>query len=267
MAANCAAFSTFGSSPAPEMSAGYDVTANQGRLRERIVLIHPAKNACILNTCRGLFLVLAAVNLFGGYAWSEEPQRDNPIPPSPRSIPATASSKLGSNTDKHWQDRPLTSLHASIKHPKGDLPANSAGPILASFGVFFDSIDDDRPWLVANDFEWDAPATRNLPLFFEEPNLERLGYTYRWYCDPLGYESGPYVGEVVQPVVSAVHFFGRIPFVPYICGVEPPLAPIYTLGVDRPGSPVVSREQLIPISLRGAIYQVGAVCGLVFSIP
>lgn len=227
------------------------------------MLIHPAKNAYILGSSYTLCLVLAAANILAGFARSQDSNYDNSIPPSPRSITANSSSAA----DKHWQDRPLSTLEASIKPPEGELPANSAGPILAGFGVFFDSIDDDRPWLVANEFEWDAPATRNLPLFFEEPNLERLGYTYRWYCDPLGYESGPYIGEVIQPVVSGIHFFGRVPFVPYICGVEPPLEPIYTLGVDRPGSPVVSREQLIPLSLRGAIYQVGAVCGLVFSIP
>ena len=232
-------------------------------------MIHPTANACFGSRfCELSFLAMAFVTtLVCRLGYADQPQWQDAIPPAPDSVQSTVIPKSASTAEKLWQDRPLASLSASIKHPEGDLPTNLAGPILAGYGVFFDSIDDDRPWLIANEFEWDAPATRNLPLFFEEPNLERLGYTYRFHLDALGYESGPYLGELVQPVVSGVHFFGRIPFVPYLCGVEPPLEPIYTLGVDRPGSPVVERDHLIPLSLRGAIYQAGAVCGLVFSIP
>jgi hypothetical protein len=147
------------------------------------------------------------------------------------------------------------------------MPANRAAQRLSEFGILFDSIDDPRPWMIETYCEWDAPATRHLPLFFEEPNLERLGYLHRNFLNDCGYETNPVVAECVQPFVSAAHFFGRVPFIPYIAGIQPPLEPVYTLGVDRPGSPVVYRDYLIPLSLRGTIYEAGVVCGILFGIP
>ena len=54
---------------------------------------------------------------------------------------------------------------------------------------------------------------------------------------------------------------------PYMWGYQDPDVPVYSLGVDRPGSPVCYRKQMIPLSLRGAYYQAVAIAGLVVYIP
>lgn len=166
-----------------------------------------------------------------------------------------------------WQDKPLRFVEASTKATAGELPTNHAAAILEKNGTLFDSIDDVRPWIIAKPFEWDAPATRHLPLFFEEPNLERLGYTQRIFVDICGYETDPVVAEYLQPVISGAKFFGNALTIPYNLGVQPCWEPIYTLGVDRPGSPVPYRKYKIPLSVTGAILEAGTICPLVFAIP
>lgn len=175
-------------------------------------------------------------------------------------------SKPMTNAIELWQDRPLSSLKADIS-TNGDLPPNFAAQRISEAGVLFDSIDDSRPWIITKDFEWDAPASRHLPLLFEEPNLERLGYTQRCDIDRLGYDGHPVAAEYVQPVVSGVKFFGNVAMLPYNLGVHPPYEPVYTLGVDRPGSPVCYRKYKIPLSVKGALFQAGVVSTLVFAIP
>lgn len=195
---------------------------------------------------------------------ANDPVTAEPVPPSPTS---EASGTVPTSTfpvEKLWQDRPLGSLKATLKPTTGDLPTNVAAPRLAEGGVFHHSFGDSRPWMLAS-YEWDAPATRHLPLFFEEPNLERLGYTNRCYLRSRG--TGPRTAECLQPLVSGLHFFGSIPFVPYIWGYQSGCEPVYTLGVDHPGSPVCHRKHHIPLSLRGSLYEAGFVTGLVFLIP
>ena len=197
---------------------------------------------------------------------ADEPAVAEPVPPSPMAASAVAVPTVVSPASKLWLDRPLGSLKATIKPTDGELPTNVAAPRLAEVGTQHHSFGDSRPWMLSS-FEWEAPATRNLPLLFEEPNLERLGYTYGYCYNVCGCESGPRAAECLQPIVSGVNFFGRIPFTPYMWGYQDPDVPVYTLGVDRPGSPVCYRKQLIPLSLRGAFYQAVAITGLVVYIP
>lgn len=210
------------------------------------------------------------------------------LPPSPSELPYSAPQPVPSIAQKSapqqsvggramelWQDRPLGELKASIsmKFPESENLRESererltlAAPHMAARGSVSSGIGQSRPWMLAS-YEWEAPATRHLPLWFEEPNLERMGYTYGLYWNIWGYESGPVAAECLQPFVSGAHFWGRVAAIPYMCGVDPPCEPIYTLGVDRPGSPVPYRKHLVPISLKGALYQAGAVVGFTYLLP
>lgn len=183
-----------------------------------------------------------------------------------------------------WQDKPLGQLKASItvKFPQSEqlrdtelARLSQATPHLQAHGQVAQTIGQTRPWMLAG-YEWEAPATRHLPLWFEEPNLERMGYTYgmkhdcccNWDCCCLcGDECGSHCNECLQPFISAGHFFGRVAFIPYMCGIDPPCEPVYTLGVDRPGSPVPYRRYLIPVTLKAALYQAGAVVGIAYIFP
>lgn len=98
---------------------------------------------------------------------------------------------------------------------------------------------------------WEAPGTMHQPLYFEDVNLERAGHSW----------------GVFQPAMSAVHFFGRIPALPYLAAAHPPRECVYTLGHYRPGScsPQLCRTPRVK-ALAGAA-QAGVITGLIFLVP
>ena len=227
-----------------------------------------------------LWCVLGSVAfLVGATVHAEEEVIDFDIP----AAPAESDDEKKSSTDpdpvtgktsakpaekmspsSHYASRPLSEVKATIEPPSGIMPKNySVRELDESIDMLFDG--PHRPWAYTS-FQWEAPATRHLPLLFEEPNLERLGYAYG-FCDCGICEEEPRRGQRLQALVSFVHFFGRVPFIPYMAGVHPLTEPYYTLGVDRPGSPVPYREHLLHKSVRGSLYQAGAAVGAVFIIP
>lgn len=152
---------------------------------------------------------------------------------------------------QHLKSVPLNRVNATIKPPEGDMPNQvyldgaTGSPIPSDESAGQTRIfmtDQSRPWL-SSCFWWEAPASRHLPLLFEEPNLERLGYAYGC-CDIGMCDEEPRLGQRVQALVSGVNFYGRIPFAPFMCCYQPFTEPVYTLGTDRPGSPVPYRKYL-----------------------
>ncbi|HBJ36847.1 MAG TPA: hypothetical protein DDZ51_19240 [Planctomycetaceae bacterium] len=99
---------------------------------------------------------------------------------------------------------------------------------------------------------WKASNLIHKPLYFEEVNLERYGHT---------------AGPILQPVVSSAHFFANIAVLPYKMGVHLPNECQYALGYYRPGDCAPWITQPVPLSLRGALFQAGAVAGAVALIP
>jgi hypothetical protein len=115
---------------------------------------------------------------------------------------------------------------------------------------------DDRPFAgrswAPTCYTWKASGLCHKPLYFEEIAVERYGHSW---------------GPLVQPFVSAAHFFGTLPLLPYKAGVEPPGECIYALGYYRPGNCAPHMIRPIPVSLRGAALEGGAVSGLIFLLP
>ena len=101
-------------------------------------------------------------------------------------------------------------------------------------------------------FTWKASNLCYKPLYFEDVQLERYGH----YCHPL-----------LQPALSRVRFWLTIPCLPYLIGVDPPNQCVYDLGYYRPGNCAPSMIEPIPISLRGAVLEAGAVVGLCAALP
>jgi hypothetical protein len=101
-------------------------------------------------------------------------------------------------------------------------------------------------------FTWTASGLYHKPLYFEERLLERYGHT-----------TGPFI----EPVLSGAHFFLNVAVLPYKMGMNPPNESQYPLGYYRPGSCAPRLLPPIPISPRGALWQAGAVTGLVFLLP
>jgi hypothetical protein len=75
---------------------------------------------------------------------------------------------------------------------------------------------------------WEAPSLCYGPLYFEETNLERFGYSQTYL-------------RTMQPLVSSAQFFGTSFILPYLLVAEPPCECVYTLGEYRPGSCVPFR--------------------------
>ena len=100
---------------------------------------------------------------------------------------------------------------------------------------------------------WAAPKFRHKPLYFEQPKMERYGH----------HVGGP----LFQSTVSAAHFFGTIPLLPYKMGVRPPCSCDYTLGRYRPGNCNPATVGLPEFSYRGLLYQGLFTTGASFVIP
>ena len=100
-------------------------------------------------------------------------------------------------------------------------------------------------------YAWEASALCHRPLYFEDENLERYGRSH----------------GLLQPAWSVVHFSGRFAAWPYLMGAYPPHECIYTLGRTPPGTYVPYHVYRPPLSARGAVYEAGAVTGLIFLVP
>ncbi len=101
-------------------------------------------------------------------------------------------------------------------------------------------------------YTWKASALCHKPLYFEEVALERYGHSWGPICDP---------------VISAAHFFGTLPILPYKMGVDTPCECQYALGYYRPGNCAPYMIPPFPISPRGAAVQAGVVVGAAAALP
>ena len=101
-------------------------------------------------------------------------------------------------------------------------------------------------------YTWKASGLCHKPLYFEDVALERYGHSHN---------------PIIQPFASAAHFFCSVPLLPYKMGLNPPEECVYTLGYYRPGSCAPYLIDPIPLSLRGALFQAGAIVGGVVLIP
>lgn len=136
----------------------------------------------------------------------------------------------------------LDALHPLDRRHLYDLPQE------CSLG---DDAFDGRAWQ-ASAYHWKASSLCHKPLHFEEVALERYGHDW-----------GPYL----QPVVSAAHFFGTAPLIPYHIGLEPCCECIYPLGYYRPGSCAPYMIWPVPISARAALLEAAAVGGAIAVAP
>jgi len=98
-------------------------------------------------------------------------------------------------------------------------------------------------------FTWKASGTCHKPLYFEDVALERYGHSWN---------------PVVEPFVSAGHFFVSVPLLPYNMGLRPPNECVYTLGYYRPGNCAPYMFDPIPLSVRAAATQAVAITGFAF---
>jgi hypothetical protein len=146
--------------------------------------------------------------------------------------------------------KPMSSLTTNIAFPEGTLPSNVALECAVDLGVMTDP-RLEYGW-AQFDFHWAATCLCHRPLYFEDANAERYGYT---------------VSRFFQPVISGAKFFLTIPALPYKMTVDPPHECIYTLGHYRPGSCAPRRWEHLPLKLTAAAVEVGTIAGLILLLP
>jgi hypothetical protein len=144
-------------------------------------------------------------------------------------------------------ERPICQLTTGILPSGGEFPEDVAATRFNSDIAAW----MPRPW-EGTVYYWDAPDYCHRPLYYEEVNLERYGYSH---C-PL-----------LQPAISGAHFFCATLALPYNSTVHPPHECIYPLGHYRPGSPVPYRIHRPEWDPKAAAMQAGAVGGLILLIP
>lgn len=141
----------------------------------------------------------------------------------------------------------ITEVTTNIHLPSKKVPRSYAAQYFSRTGP---ESAAGRTWQPA-DFAWVPDGDCYQPLYFNEPNLERHGYSH----------------GLLQPVYSAAHFYGTIPALPYLLVASPPRECVYTLGKKRPGSPVPYRFPRWPLSVRGGVAESLVVSGLIFTVP
>ena len=140
---------------------------------------------------------------------------------------------------------------ASIAPPAGTLPANLAAARFAQAGQIVAPVNENRDWPTLS-YSWEASAVAHNPLYFEDANLERYGYSR----------------GILQPLISGGRFFTTVVFLPYKLVAYPPGELIYPLGYARPGDPAPPRlREIEPIKLSAATVEAAFVVGMVILLP
>lgn len=143
---------------------------------------------------------------------------------------------------------PMSSLGVDIGLPAGQLPKSEAEGLVADQTL---AGDLPRPW-PTQVYNWQAAATRHQPLYFEEINAERYGYSCNW---------------VAQPFVSTAHFFATIPALPYLKAANCPGECQYTLGHYRAGSCPPYRRHCPPCDCLAMATEAGSIWWLIAVLP
>jgi len=137
-------------------------------------------------------------------------------------------------------------ISIDIKLPDESLPNDYSQRIFETTEL------DHRATSAISYFYWNAPEIWYHPLYFDDVQLERYGQTP---CPRL------------QPFLSAAHFFGTVPILPYKMGIDPPCGYVTNLGYYRPGSPTPCIGRRLPLEADAAFYETSTALGLIFLLP
>ena len=112
-----------------------------------------------------------------------------------------------------------------------------------------------RNWSAQRKY-WAAAATCHLPLYFQDPVLERYGHSVEQFVGPIGrYLTYPLDAssqstqrnQILQPFFSAGLFAFQIAALPYNVIVDPPWEAQYDLGYFRPGDVIPTDIYWLPL--------------------
>jgi hypothetical protein len=144
----------------------------------------------------------------------------------------------------------ITSLGTRIRAEGDKFPVDTAQARFQREGELYHALGFRREWAVSS-YAWTAPGLCHYPLYFEEINLERHGYS----------------AGLLQPFAGAFNFYGRIAFLPYMMATNRPLDCQFTLGHYRPGSYAPFHLHHPPIRARGFVVEAATIAALFLIFP
>ena len=112
-----------------------------------------------------------------------------------------------------------------------------------------------REWTPQRKY-WAAAATCHLPLYFQDPMLERYGHSVENFFGPLGrymaypvddHTQSTQRNQILQPWFSAGLFAFQIIAWPYNLIMDPPWEAHYDLGYYRPGDKIPTDLYYLPL--------------------
>ena len=112
-----------------------------------------------------------------------------------------------------------------------------------------------RQWSAQRKY-WAAAATCHMPLYFQDPMLERYGHSVEQYFGPLGrYMAYPVDDhtqstqrmQMIQPFFSVGRFAWQIATWPVALVLDPPWEAQYDLGYWRPGDRIPTDLFYLPL--------------------
>lgn len=167
-----------------------------------------------------------------------------------QAIESAEVNTLEARTADGTEFKPISAVSTDITLPTGELPKDVAKETFATIAPRMHLPGTGRNWCAVT-FQWNASLLSYAPLYFEDVNVERYGYTW----------------GLAQPVVSGTKFLGTVVMLPYLITAQPPHTMQYDLGNARPGSPTPYVHQLPPPSTPGAIVEAVTITGLILLIP
>jgi len=192
------------------------------------------------------------------FAQDLEPPQAEPIGPgvaqgNASAMPPSATVPAGpkgsyEKVERGW--KPIGAVSASIALPAGELPANLAAPEFARAGVVVAPINQNHNWPTLS-YSWEASAVGHNPLYFEDANLERYGYSH----------------GILQPWISGGRFFLTVVLLPYKIVAHPLGQIVYPLGYYRPGDPAPPVREIEPIKLTASAAEAAFIIGMIIILP
>jgi hypothetical protein len=130
------------------------------------------------------------------------------------------------------------------------LPDNPAERFFAQYDEFHYRSSEVAPWgaYVTPSI---TPSVCHRPLYFEEVNVERFGYS----------------AGILQPAVSAARFFTTVPTLPYRMVVDRPAICQVDPSPHPPGTLAPRHRQLPPLHLQAGLVQAITIVGLIAIFP
>lgn len=171
------------------------------------------------------------------------------LPPPVEAPPAEAPTS-SARRPRPLEDKPLSAVQFRLAPKPGELPDDVAQARFGREPMILDgSILSRRP--VDLNYSWDAPALCYGPIYIQDVNLERYGYSH----------------GIFQAGYSAVHFLGSVAILPYLWGAYPQRNCYYALGYYRPGDYAPYQKSVPRVSLRGVLFEGGVGAAAAFGIP